>query len=393
MVTDCEGRVGFYVADSLWRKKVDVIPCASTKFSPTFYSRFCKEKLVYPPPQKIDNFINFMKKEVEKKRPEMLIPISDWTLMPISKHRDEFETTIPIVDHRKLEFVQNKSNIMTFAEENRIPHPFTLLPKSLEDVKKYADDLEYPVVIKPRSSKIMVGKIFKGFQVIHASSKEDLIKKYREMFIIHAPPMIQELIPGQDYGFFALFNEGKPRAIFMHKRLREFPIGVGASTLRESTYNSNVKKYGLKILKELEWHGVAMVEFRIDNRDKKPKLMEINPRFWGSLSLAIESGVDFPYLLYKMVVEGDVNPVTKYKKGVKCRWLEGDIYRLASAFTGTYIKTSQKPNKLRILKEFLTFYQKNMHYDFFKWDNPLPFLINIAQTFKELNSYRKRKPR
>jgi hypothetical protein len=48
--------------------------------------------------------------------------------------------------------------------------------------------------------------------------------------------------------------------------------------------------------------------------------MEINPKFWGSLDLAIASGVDFPYLLYKMAVDGDVSPVSNYKLGTKFIW-------------------------------------------------------------------------
>ena len=88
-----------------------------------------------------------------------------------------------------------------------------------------------------------------------------------------------------------------------------------------------------------------MVEFKTDPRDNQPKLMEVNPRWWGSLQLSILSGVDFPYLLYKLVTEGDVEPVLDYKVGVRCRWLlPGDILWFLSA-----------PSKFYNLPRFLRF--------------------------------------
>jgi predicted ATP-grasp superfamily ATP-dependent carboligase len=93
----------------------------------------------------------------------------------------------------------------------------------------------------------------------------------------------------------------------------------------------------------MKWRGVAMVEFRIDPRDNTPKLMEVNPRFWGSLHLSILSGVDFPHMLYKLEKEGDVSPVMDYRAGVKCRWLlPGDILWYASS-----------PGKIKNLPRFL----------------------------------------
>jgi len=93
----------------------------------------------------------------------------------------------------------------------------------------------------------------------------------------------------------------------------------------------------------MKWSGVGMVEFRIDERDGSLKLMEVNPRFWGSLQLSILSGVDFPYMLYRLFMDGDVEPILDYKEEVYCRWLlPGDILWFLNA-----------PNKLKNLNKFL----------------------------------------
>lgn len=185
--------------------------------------------------------------------------------------------------------------------------------------------------------------------------------------------MIQEFIPqGGAYGVSMLFNHGEPRAIFTHKRLREYPNSGGPSTLRESISFPEVEGYATTLLKALDWHGVAMVEFRVDPRDGRPKLMEINPRFWGSLPLAIYSGVDFPYLLYKMAIDGDVEPVFEYKTGVKVRWLlPGDILWFLGA-----------SNKLKALPAFLKF--RGMGYDVLSLSDPMPALGTILEGLKSM---------
>jgi predicted ATP-grasp superfamily ATP-dependent carboligase len=110
--------------------------------------------------------------------------------------------------------------------------------------------------------------------------------------------------------------------------------------------------------------------------------MEINPRFWGSLHLPIASGIDFPYLLYKMALDGDINPVTKYKLGVKSRsLLPGDLRYFISAMKDDFTHLGlKKPDKIQVLKDFLKVYEKDLYYELFSLDDPKPGLFEIYQT-------------
>ena len=90
--------------------------------------------------------------------------------------------------------------------------------------------------------------------------------------------------------------------------------------------------------------------------------MEINPRFWGSLSLPIFAGVNFPYLLYKLVTEGNVKKVSSYKLNIKSRWVGGDFLYLLHT-----------KHKLKFLKEFLNFNEKGTYIEDIAKDDPLPF--------------------
>lgn len=105
--------------------------------------------------------------------------------------------------------------------------------------------------------------------------------------------------------------------------------------------------------------------------------MEINPRFWGSLNQAICSGVDFPYLLYQMAVEGDIRPVFNYKTGVKTRWLMGDV----RAMVDYLLKSS---NRYEMLRDFLKIVDRDVHYDDLSIKDPLPFFIELIIPITQL---------
>jgi len=392
IVTDGEERVGYNVMKSLGKRGVDITSCSKTKISASSFSKYCNNHFIYPDPSK--NTINFLKRifqEVKKRRYEMLIPVSDFSVIPISKYRNKFQkyTKIPLTTHENILKVYNKIETLKIGMENDIPCPQILFPKNLQKLKEISKDLQYPIVIKPAVSQRWIDNKTKYQRVEFAYSRNDLVEKYKKMFDRKYPPIIEEYIPGTGYGFFGLYNNSDLRAFFVHKRIKEFPVGKGASTLRMSVKNQKVKKFGDKLLKNLDWHGVAMVEFRMDSRDKKPKLMEVNGRFWGSLNLSISSGVDFPYLLYKMVSEGDIKSVLNYKTGVRSRWLAGDIFRLISVLINSYDKKiSGNISKERELMNFLNFKGKELFYDMFSKDDPIPGIVNLIyslqRTFKKI---------
>jgi predicted ATP-grasp superfamily ATP-dependent carboligase len=118
------------------------------------------------------------------------------------------------------------------------------------------------------------------------------------------------------------------------------------------------------LLKALDWFGVAMVEFKLDPRDNTPKLMELNPRFWGSLALAIEAGVNFPYLLLRMARGENIKPVEHYQIGKKCRWLlPGDILNFI-----------HNPERMRLVPDFFDFWDKSTAYDILSVRDPMPVI-------------------
>lgn len=213
--------------------------------------------------------------------------------------------------------------------------PPTHVPASLAECLVAAESIGYPVILKPRFSDFWNGERFlqdRGAQ--YASNPSEL-----EMHALACRqgdfwPVIQGLVAGQGKGVFALCDHGEPLTWFAHERLRDIrPSGSGSSLRRSIPLDSRMYEPSLRLLTAMGWHGPAMIEFR-DDGIGAPCLMEVNGRFWGSLSLAVECGVDFPAQWVRLLRGDSVKPAKGYRTGVTLRWLWGDIKRLLHITAG-----------------------------------------------------------
>ena len=185
-------------------------------------------------------------------------------------------------------------------------------------------------------------------------------------------PLVQEYIPGEGRGVFLLMNQGRVRAAFADRRVHEKPPSGGVSVVSESmALDPRLLAYAQQLLAALKWHGVVMVEFKHDRRDGRAKLLEINGRFWGSLQLAVDAGIDFPYLLYRMAVDGDVEQAFSYREGVRLRWWPADLDSLLLRF--------RNGKGLGGLGEFLKWNGNTTRNEIFRWDDPRPALNELSQ--------------
>jgi predicted ATP-grasp superfamily ATP-dependent carboligase len=146
------------------------------------------------------------------------------------------------------------------------------------------------------------------------------------MHSIEQYPVIQDYIEGIGVGFFALYDKDRQlKAQFCHQRVREYPITGGPSSCCQSIYDDRLIKLGRILLESLGWMGLAMVEWKYDRIRDKFYLIEINPRYWGSLPLAVYSGVNFPVLHIMSTLGINFQPVLEYQIGTKMRFIDKDI--------------------------------------------------------------------
>jgi predicted ATP-grasp superfamily ATP-dependent carboligase len=324
LLTNGQQRKTLAAARSLGKKGIKVIAAEETSFNPTAFSKYCSKFLVYPSPKKSpEEFYKWLCLAIVDYNCDILFPMDDDVLEIVMEHYEELSNlcSIPVPSKESYEIACDKGRATETAMKAGVSCPETIIPANIEELNKIASKVKLPAVIKPRKSS---GS--RGIRAVY--TKEELISQYLQVHEQYPFPMIQEKIGlGERFDVCLLYdNNNSLKASFVQKELRHFPVDIGPSTLQESVVSEELMNMALAIMGKLPWKGIAELEFMIDSNDRKPKFMEINTRFWASLQTAIYAGVDFPWLLYGVALENEIENCFKYKEGVKCSWLlPGDI--------------------------------------------------------------------
>jgi len=296
------------------------------KASICFFSKYTEKKHIISHPLKnATAYLRELLETLKKNKIDVLLPVSHISYKICAQNVDEIRkyTHITLPEFEKIELASSKIATYRLAEKLKIPYPSFFEIEKIADVRKI--DIDFPCVIK---APFEAGKNI----VEYANDKTELLKKYekicRENSFENKLPIVQKYIAGQGFGFFAFYENGKCKSYFMHKRIREYPVTGGASVCAESFYDEKLMEFGKKILDYLKWNGVAMVEFKKDNKTGIYNLMEINAKFWGSLDLALFSGVNFPQMLINHALNEDIYYRKNYLKK-RFQWiLNGEIFHI-----------------------------------------------------------------
>ncbi len=311
-----------------------------------------------------DKFISDVVNFIKNNNVNVYIPTGKEIII-VAKHIDKFKdlnTRIPISYYTALSKLHNKSESYQLAKSLNIPIPMTIVPKSFKDIKNFGYTVGYPLVFKNFFSTSAKGVFYLSEERLY----ETIDKLLYKQGLNFGEFLIQQFVHGEAYGVSMLLNKGKVIATFTHKRLRELKNTGGPSTLRVSAKKDVLEKYAKILLSSQKFTGIAMVEFKFNEEKQQGWFIEVNPRFWGSVGLAINSGVDFPNMLYDLAIGKEIKFNGNYSLGIKYKWLLGDI----SVNCENFIKTF----KFTHLKKI---FEKVDGFDDFYSDDKFPFFILI----------------
>ena len=354
------------------------------------WSRFCSGTLHYPSPQEhVDAFLETIVAFARLHPGVLVLPMSEATTLPISARREFLLAAgacLVLPDHADLLRAFDKDETTRLAASLGIAVPMTSLIANAEQASAAKESVRYPVVLKPRTSEetTVAEKIRTTGRPQYARDAREFEDAYRDLSSRASAVLVQEFVPGEGTGYFALMHHGELRAEFAHQRIRDvYPTGSGSAVRVSVDPDPEIRKSSLAILSALRWHGVAMVEYR-KQPGRPPVFMEVNGRFWHSLALACYSGADFPALLARMAENGDIEPSMNYHSGVHCRWLVGDARHLVEVWKGPPVGyPGTYPGKFRTLLDVLTPVPGTYH-DLFQLSDPLPELADWIYICKRL---------
>jgi predicted ATP-grasp superfamily ATP-dependent carboligase len=301
LVTDAGRGSAIAFTRSLGRRGVEVVAADEQRRSPGFSSRYASARVVYPSPATDpDGAVDALHQAVRDLGVDLVIPVSDDVGLPLSRARERFEglSALALPDPDALAQVTDKAATTERARRLGVPVPETALVSSAAEARAAAPRLGWPLVLKPVASRIVRDESVERYEVSYVNDLTALDARMAPLEG-HTSVLLQQYHAGEGHGVELLCDDGEPLSVFQHRRLHEVPITGGASALRESVpVDPVLLDHSVRLLRDLRWTGLAMVEFRVGPGG--PVLMEINGRVWGSLPLAVKSGVDFPAKLVQL---------------------------------------------------------------------------------------------
>jgi biotin carboxylase len=369
LITHAHNRLAYYATRILAKHGIKVTCASEFPLAATFFSQYCTDHFTYPSPwTKPKKFVDRIIEEIERRDIEVLMPVHREGYI-LARYKDTLDRYVkfPYSSYSKISSINDKKTMNETATKLGVRTPSTATPDNMSQVKEVENTLQFPVLIKLRRGHGGIGMT----KVDNPSQLSSAYLKTLNRHKISKPtdhPIIQEWIEGKNLQSGMIFNQGRLRA----KYSQLSPTDSLTYTSRVEHENQEATDSLKRIGEHLDWHGPLSATFVLDEENNLPYLTDINPRFCGNLSSAEMSGVEMPYLLYRIATEGDVEPKLEYKRGLISRCFWRDMSRAVKG-----IRRRQWGPTYRILI-------KDGKPDFWEPQDPLPFLTLPIYTFSQL---------
>jgi len=311
---------------------------------------------------------------------DLMLPCHDSAIVALRRWREQIEPAakVYLVDEPAFKVVFSKQKTYELAEHLGISLPRQRIVHSVEELEDAAREFGFPLVLKPQASVELENAAIQH-RVIKLWSRADFAAA-QAVIDAKGATLIQENFVGVGLGVEVLAREGKVLTAFQHERLHEPLLGGGSSYRRSVPLDSGLFEATQRLIQALNYTGVAMVEFKRNAKTGSWILIEINGRFWGSLPLSVDCGIDFPRYLYEMLCLGKTQFASSYKTSRFARnWLM-DLYWLRENFASDRSNHALMTVPLwRVAIEFLNPLLLKESSDTFTFDDPGPALVEVRQ--------------
>ena len=317
IVTDCNLRKSFDVFNVLARYYgiADLVVCNNKNYSSKILEHFAYKGAIF---RRLRNkkfeedFANLLKEFSDEDI--VFLPIEEESISHffefLKKNRQNFDNLKYLLPHEDIfEMVRDKDELNKYCVEHDYHCPLNFDSSNIYDANR-----DKHLILKPKTGSGARGIIYLP---IGSSIEIDQVENINDY-------CIQEFIPNnlEVYAGLYLINNNELISFYSHRRLRTYPSTGGVSVYSETVENEIIKEMGFNILKSLQWNGVVMIEFIYDQRDDKYKIIEFNPRFWGSILLSEKCGSKMinSYVQSALNSDNNINRNYSYVKSY-IRWI------------------------------------------------------------------------
>ena len=263
-----------------------------------FYSKYVSERYTLPADGTIDALYDLCGKisDNEGQRPALL-PVGAATLaklaVPGTAAKFSSVCGLCIPTSKQLKLLNDKGQVALLADSLDVPVPGSYTPADGEQIESFFSRVPLPCVVKPRWGEGL--GLTAALRYTIAQTPEELSESFRAFSELAGEhPLVQEYLPGDGTGCSVLAKDGKIIRKICHKRVREYPVSGGPSTCCETLSDPRLGEWCTLLTEAVGLNGLAMFEFKT-NAEGHPRLLEVNPRVWGSYPLTRVAKTGFTY--------------------------------------------------------------------------------------------------
>lgn len=306
---------------------------------------------------------------------DTLIPTDDQTLTALTKHYGQLTDLINVAcpPPEVTASVLNKLSTLRIAETCGIRIPNSRLISDSAQLSDLSSNFPFPWILKPCKKEISVEEV----KSLWLTSPEEVAAQFPIPKRFAPPMLLQEYCAGAGVGIEVLMHNGEKIAVFQHRRLKEQPYtgGVSVTAIAEQP-DPRLVEQSVTLLRNLRWEGPAMVEFKINADTGDAVLMEVNGRYWGTISFPIRAGINFPLYHWELIHGKQPTVPDKYEVGNTWRWTAGHMFRFHGLLIAARRSTVARDELLRSFSEAFA----GRSYDaLFSAVDPMPAVLDLVQ--------------
>ena len=319
-----------------------------------------------PTPESLAGFLARLSVE-----PMVLIPCSDAWVAAVARLEPTLAARFPasIAPLESLDICLDKGRFADTLARLGLPHPRTICIGASDDVRTLWDSTLRDPFIKPRNSLALRASY--GVKAFRIRTRAEAMTRVREAQQAGLELMLQEYVPGPagSHYFVDGFVDraGAVCARFARRRIRTNaePFGDSSCMVSISLEEARAPLDILdRLLPALRYRGVFNAQFKYDDRDGLFKLLEVNPRAWGGVSLPVSCGVNLIEMSYRDALGLPVEPIVVYPAGRYWIYASRDrkvcrrLFRAGRLTARTWLRT-----RARAVQAIL------------RWDDPVPAVV------------------
>jgi predicted ATP-grasp superfamily ATP-dependent carboligase len=372
LITDGQERSMLAVSRSLRGAGYAVSATAHGHPAATLWSRSCSKRFaVADPLHECERFVRCLEEILESADHAALIPGSDASLLAASRARDRLEqrTRIGLPAHAVIERSLDKLGLAEESAKADISSPRTVVCSGQAEAQSAAESLGFPVLVKPMQT------VFSSDQSMRQQSSEvardgRTLERMLERF--GEPLLIQERVPGPVYSCAGVATPDRGFLAFATSRYsRTWPPEGGNVAFSETIEApSGLRERVESLIEGIGWQGIFELEL-LRRQDGTFSAIDLNPRAYGSLTLADRAGAPLPVIWCEWLLDGNPASVVA-RPGVRYRWEDADARHFIWQLRHRHFKSA-----LAVLRP-----RRRVVHAYFRLLDPGPLLARLIYMFR-----------